>query len=211
VVRFYRAIYNYFLEYVRDTLKSARSTAVNLTELRSSMRGFATGFIKPGTVPASQPDLLVEAFDHHVMTNNQFCLAGLLEQDASIEDATAVLVRDAEAYLLANTDGGGTGSENRANRSFPESAKPGLLNVGGGRRVIAVLPADTPVEPWKKKLEAIFGDCVIVESTDTQTKLTVTCEIEGISIETLLDNFRHKNPRLMDVASRVHTRIDIDW
>jgi serine/threonine protein kinase len=211
VVRFYRAIYNYFLEYVRATLKSARSTAVNLTELRSSMRGFATGFIKPGTVPASQPDLLVEAFDHHVMTNNQFCLAGLLEQDASIEDATAVLVRDAEAYLLANTDGGGTGSENRANRSFPESAKPGLLNVGGGRRVIAVLPADTPVEPWKKKLEAIFGDCVIVESTDTQTKLTVTCEIEGISIETLLDNFRHKNPRLMDVASRVHTRIDIDW
>ena len=212
VVRFYRAIYNYFLEYVRDTLKTARSTSVRLTELRASMRGFATGFIKPGTVPASQPDLLVEAFDHHVMTNNGFCLAGLLDEDASIQDATTVLLRDAEAYLLASANGDGSGSsDSRANKGFPESAKPGLFNVGGGRRVVAVLPAETPVEPWKKKLEAIFGDCVIVESVDTQTKLSVTCEIEGISIETLLNNFQHKNPRLMEVAGRVHTRVDIDW
>lgn len=210
VIRFYRTIYGYFVDYARAVLETAKKTSVDLSEMRATMRPFAASFIKPGTVPSSQPDFLVQAFDQHVLTSHGFRLADMLVPDSSNEQATEMLLRDAETYLLANASGRPHDTA-RSQGGFPESAKPELPNVGGGRRVLAVLPPSTPPDVWQRKLQAAFGDCVVVQSDPDQTKLAVTCEIEGISIETLLDNFRHKNPRLMDVAGRVHTRVDIDW
>lgn len=210
VVRFYRGIYNYFVEYVKAVLGAMKQSVVKLTELRGAMMPLAMGFMESGQVPSSQPDLLVEAFDTQVLTNDSFHLSHMLIGEISPEEATALLKRQAEAFMLAKASGVAEGS--RSQKGFPESAEPELFNIGGGRRVLAMLPAGTTADAWMPKLTQTFGDCVShLAMQGEAANMTVLCEVQGVSIETLLNNFKHQNPRLMEVASRVHTRVDINW
>ena len=173
------------------------------------MQPLAMSFMESGQVPASQPEMIVEAFDNQVLMNDRFHLSALFADDVSAQEARGQLKSQAEAFMLANA-GGGTESQ-RSQKGFPESAEPELFNIGGGRRVLALLPEDTSSDDWVEKLKATFGNCVSSMTSEDQRALTVLCEVEGVSVETLLANFRHKNPRLSEVAARVHTRVDINF
>ncbi|MFK7820669.1 MAG: tubulin-like doman-containing protein [Planctomycetaceae bacterium] len=210
VVRFYRQIYKEFLDYVTQLFECMTEASSQLTNLRMVLRKFAMSFVPSGTVPASQPELMVESLDHGILSDNTFSLADFFTAELKENDAREILIREAENYLMANT-GRNPGEKNRPQSGFPQSARPRLFNTGGGQRVIAAIPETASQENWSSKLASVFGDCVVAIQGDDPTTLAVTCEIENISIETLLDNFRFKNPRLMDVAARVHTRVDIDW
>jgi serine/threonine protein kinase len=210
VVRFYRRIYKDFLDYVTQLFDAMKEASVQLTALRTSLRTFAMKFVASGSVPASQPELMVEALDHDLLSHQTFSLTDFFTAETSEADARTVLLREAESYLLSNT-GQSSGERNRTQSGFPQSARPRLFNTGGGQRVLGSIPETASQEDWLAKLNGVFGDCVATTAGRDQSMLAVTCEIEGISIETILNNFRYKNPRLMEVAERVHTRVDIDW
>ncbi len=208
IVRFYKAIYSFFVRYTRDVLASAREAGAAVTTLRSSLPVFANGFVASGTVPGSQPEPLIEALDNQLQINDSFHLADLASGESG-DHLRETLLREAEAFMLAHASGVSADS-GRWQRAFPESARPELSNIGGGRRVLAVLPTSAPLEQWREKLQATFGDCLTLRTEQTN-RMTVICEVEAVSVDTVLTNFRHKNPRLADVAGRVHTRVDIAW
>lgn len=85
-----------------------------------------------------------------------------------------------------------------------------LTNIGGGRRVLALLPDSAPRDHWKNQLVAEFGDCVTVGDSGSSC-ISVYCEVERIRFEHVLSQFTRHNPRLNEVASRVHSRNDIEW
>jgi len=208
VLRFYRAIYLLFVDYVEAILDDITKMDGQLREFRVRMRSFAQSIVTNGEVPTSQPDVVVAALDGQILTSSRFHLSDLFAGEVSDAAAQAEILGEASAFLLANagrTDGGDTKS------GFPQSATPELANVGGMRRVLGMLPATADSREWKAKLEEHFGDCVTIEGSNQASELSVLCEIQGISIEQVLSNFEHKSPRLVEVSRRVHTRIDIDW
>lgn len=210
VVRFYRCIYQFFVDYVSQMLDTVRERSEQLAALRTELRTLAIGFVPAGIVPASQPELLVEAFDNQILTEQNFALGGFFEKTVDRETATQQLLNAAQGYLLAQA-GKTPGDRSKSDSGFPSNARPRLFNAGGGHRVVAVLPPSASEEDWKQKLNEVFGDCASTVVREGQTELVVAVEAEGIQIETILDNYRHKNPRLMEIAGRVHTRVDVDW
>ena len=208
VMRFYRTIYVLFVDYVDAILNKVTQTDGRLRKFRNRMRSFAQSIVSSGSVPSSQPDVIVTAFDGQVLTNNRFHLSDLFAGEVSDAEARTEILGQASAFLLANTgrvSGAETGS------GFPQSAAPELNNIGGRRRVLGMLPPGADAAEWKAKLQEHFGDCVTVENSSSSSELAVLCEVQGISIEQVLANFGHKNPRLVEVSRRVHTRVDIDW
>ena len=93
---------------------------------------------------------------------------------------------------------------------FPENAKPKLQNVGGGQRVLAVLPEPQPTEVWESILTPAFGECVSTCSTET-VDICVVCETEGIAISATVDALTHMRPHILELAGRLHARQDVPW
>lgn len=208
VLRFYKAVYQQLVEYVDGVLASISKMDDRLREFRTGIRSFAQSILSSGNVPSSQPNEVVAAFDGQVLTNNRFHLRDLFGGIVTAEHSRDAILADASAFLLANTPRT-AGAESES--GFPESASPELSNIGGKRRVLGLIPEDADAAAWKTKLQEHFGDCVTMEEDGSSGELTVLCEIEGISIDQVLANFGHKNPRLVEVSGRVHTRVDIDW
>ncbi len=61
-----------------------------------------------------------------------------------------------------------------------------------------------------KTLRETFDDCVATKAIATD-RVSVICEIEGVPTETILSRLTHSNPHISEVASRIHTRTDVEW
>lgn len=209
VIRFYQEIYRWYVNHVGSVLEGVTKIEHEIDGLRTSMRTFASRFLESGMVPTSQPEPLVDAFDHRLLTESSFRLADLCHE-VTESAALAALQSEAEVFMLENLESLQAAS-GCLKRGFPRSASPELPNIGGGLRVLATLPETACTERWMEKLSGVFGPCVSVRKEANATELAVLCEVENILLETILTNFRHKNARIMEVASRVHTRVDIEW
>ena len=82
--------------------------------------------------------------------------------------------------------------------------------AGGRRRVLGMVPDDVDATEWKKTLQTEFGSCVAMRSVRSD-HVSVVCEIEGVPIESVLTRLTINNPQIADVATRIHTRIDLEW
>ena len=131
-------------------------------------------------------------------------LIDLLNSEVKSEDCIERLIEDAHVFLLASSGNVGPSID----RGFPADAETYFTNIGGGRRVLAVLPDSVSENDWKARIEAVFGDCVTIERS-SGNDLTVYNEIEGVEFSTLLNLFASKNPKLLDYAARVRTRVDV--
>ncbi len=117
-------------------------------------------------------------------------LAGQGLAPASQEDSS-VMVADDEANLV-------------------ESVAPRIANVGGGRRVLAVIPNHTTPADWQQRLAAKFGNCVTMQP-GADSEFFFYCEVEGIAIPTVIDHLACEHAGILEMASRLHTRIDVEW
>ncbi len=81
---------------------------------------------------------------------------------------------------------------------------------GEERRVLSVVPEWIEPSEWKKKLEQSVAECVVVRPVTIES-ISVVCEISRVSVDTVMARLTHNNPHVADVASRIHTRTDVEW
>ena len=142
-------------------------------------------------------------------------LSALIRDESDPADIAATLRQQAINFLLEdaafrNSADDSADEINLAHQPLWEAARPHLSNVGGGRRVLAVVPDGLSTAQWKQKLEDEFGNCVsICPSADQE--LFICCESVGITNEAILSQISYQQPHLADIADRLHTRIDINW
>ncbi|MDA1230017.1 MAG: protein kinase, partial [Planctomycetota bacterium] len=142
------------------------------------------------------PYQMVEAFETYLQASRRFKTSSLLERDPSPADA-ALLQSEANNFLLSSMSENPQFSDDqykpKRGESFPLNARPKLGNVGGGQRVLAIIPNHLPAENWKTMLKSDFGGCVSVCGGQTD-RISVVCEIEGISIPAAIDALTHMRP-----------------
>lgn len=201
-VRFYQAIYHHFVGYVTEVLSQTQTIDSEFDQLRTITTELSNRFESDSA--SKYPPQVVDAFDKHVLSSNNFQLIDLLNSQVENEECVERLINDAHAFLTA----GSTASGTQSNRQFPEDAVSHFTNIGGRRRVLAVLPEEVDADHWMEKTQSIFGDCVTAQRSSGNS-LTVYSEVEDVEFGTLLHMFINRNPKLVDFAARVRTRVDI--
>jgi eukaryotic-like serine/threonine-protein kinase len=95
-------------------------------------------------------------------------------------------------------------------RSGLAAATPQLLEFGGTRRVLAVLPGDSAVKADPADLSLALGvDAACVRGADNS--LTLCVEAGELSVEHIALNLVQRRRDRVDFAERVHCRTDIAW
>lgn len=108
----------------------------------------------------------------------------------------------------------GTGNETAAAgvdlKSVLSLATPALLEFGGTRRIVAVLPRDADVSSSEKAIASQLGTAVTIISGD-DSRFTLCVEADALPLPHLaLDLVERRRDRI-DFAGRVHCRSDISW
>ncbi|QDU37489.1 Tubulin-like protein [Maioricimonas rarisocia] len=197
------------LEYVAGVRDIVTAISADLVTLRFRVRHLLE---EPGQTTADReelPESVVEAFRTHIVAHVRSGPVSLWDGTGEESQLGAVLQRQAVEFL---SDGipGEQPAGTRSGKTLPEAAHPLLTNVGGGRRVLAVLPASASKDRWKSQLVDRFGNCVSLAAS-ADNRVSVYCEVERITFENVLTQFTRLNPRLQEVAARVHSRNDIEW
>jgi hypothetical protein len=165
----------------------------------------------------STAESLILPFDEKLRHEGKIKLGDMLSapQSDAWKELPEAIRNEALAFLI----------EHQIGRAFEKSSScsvkddisalvgaiaPRLSRVGGGRRVLAVLPKQTTPDPWRKKLMGEFGNCVTTQQ-DAGGGVFMCSEVEGLEIGTIIDSLTHNDAGLVDMASRLHTRIDVDW
>jgi hypothetical protein len=165
------------------------------------------------SIKTPMPDPVISAFDRFVSESGQFQLSALVRSTNDPGHLPAALVSAAFSFLMSHGDGAAAAEERperETNSNFPANAHPLLCNVGGHRRVLALLPRTTAAENWKTRLQAEFGNCVTIRQGDRR-EVTAYCEVEGIQLPDVIEALTSLRPRVAELAQRVHTRTDIAW
>ena len=205
-----QAIFRCIIDYLNRVGDVVKIVSADLLDVRTRVMRINEQFSTPvrGTAESPPPPHVLNAFDKHLQSQDTFRLADLLDAGGDPDDSS-VLIDLASAFLAAKTGPVEDGQMTPALR-FPEAAQPVMSNVGGGRRVLAVIPESASSDYWNRRLVGEFGDCVTFRKA-ADDQLSVYCEVEGVNFESVLARFMHHDPRLAEVADRVHARNDIEW
>jgi hypothetical protein len=174
------------------------------------------GSPEPALDPAASVAFLASAFESRVRANPRLRPSSLLGGGSeAAQRLLAALGDEAARFLqehLASSDASDDASPAtaRAGGSCEAAAMPRLMNLGGGCRLLGVDRDEASLAVCKQKLQAAFGDCVTTQQDATVAPF-ICCEVEGIDIESLASQLGRQDGRLIEMASRVHTRIDIQW
>jgi hypothetical protein len=165
---------------------------------------------------ASSVAFLASAFEDRVRANPRLRPSSLLGGGSeAAQRLLAALGGEAARFLhdhLAANDAPDHSSPATAysGGSSEAAVMPRLMNLGGGCRLLGVQRDAASLAVCKQKLESTFGDCVTVQQ-DPDSDPFICCEVEGIDIESIISQLARQDTRLIEMASRVHTRIDIQW
>ncbi|MBC7966154.1 MAG: hypothetical protein H7Z17_09540, partial [Fuerstia sp.] len=201
-----------------DHLQSLSAALPRLVEERSSMLGVRLNTLAlqvNGGVPCSAaiPEQMIAAFEAYLQSSGRFRVSTFLSRDLRPADA-ATLLSEAANFLLLSMSRAPQFSDGerlpKRSETFPANAKPKLQNVGGGQRVLAVVPDPGSTDIWKVLLQNDFGACVSACSTKTEG-ICVVCETEGIAIPAAVDALTHMRPHVLELAGRLHSRHDVPW
>lgn len=159
------------------------------------------------------PDQIVNAFCAWGCRARQIDLFQMMQQGFPSDQCAETLLRAALSFLLEVpcTELAEERLELRSlDRSLVSAARPHLERVGGEHRVLAVLPPNESLDDWRGALRKQFSDCVSL-TTGPMEDVLICAEVEGISVETLISELAHWDPKTFEIAGRVHTRTDIQW
>ena len=96
-------------------------------------------------------------------------------------------------------------------RTCLEAATPNLLTAGGGaKRLLLVAPSHLDASCLREVSQQASGDDATVVCGFGHEVL-VCYEVERVSLEGVAARFISSRPDCQKLASRLHTRIDIDW
>ena len=207
----YQTIYRCFLQHIENVQSAVSQLDQQLSTVRKQLATIITNTSQTDQPARPVPDPIVDEFDGYLRSQKQFLLSALLKNNGNSNQAIDSLTDAAIGFLMKSGEKASHNDENTHPQSnFPTDAWPVLRMCGGRRRVLAMLPANTDTAQWSARLKKTFGECVAVRQHDSN-QISVVCEIEGVSIDRVIKRLTSDNPRVADIASRVHTRIDIDW
>ncbi|MCA9215440.1 MAG: protein kinase [Planctomycetales bacterium] len=91
-----------------------------------------------------------------------------------------------------------------------ENATPSLLEHGGGSRLFILGPDNVDAKKLGGMLEELCDSDINV-IVDGGRNLRVCCEAQDIPLSGIKDNFVREHFECQEMASRLHTRINVDW
>ncbi|MBL8814835.1 MAG: protein kinase [Planctomyces sp.] len=200
VIAHLTALKDHLERHERETLAHCRKL------LRDLVSGLST------EIPADVviPDATLESFESWITQHGHFKLSTLTKNPSTGKQTIATLSADAMNFLLDKDQTDSANNTTPAAQSFPANAHPVIRNVGGSRRVLAILPKATDPAAWKSRLEAEFGPCVATQPMQT-SDVSVYCELESIPIPWILETLTSHRPRVAEISERVHARNDVAW
>ena len=223
-IRLYETVHRCLLDRVHDVQATVKHLTTEVTALdqrfqdlhallsRAGAEASADG--TSGADAASGVEFLVSAFEDRVRANPRLRPSSLLGGGSEAAQRLLAAMGDEAARFLhdhlAANDSPDRPSPAYSSGSGEAAAMPRLMNLGSGCRVLGVQRDAASLALSKQKLEATFGDCVTLQQ-DSATQPFVCCEVEGIDIEAIIAQIARRDSRLAEMASRVHTRIDIQW
>ncbi len=95
-------------------------------------------------------------------------------------------------------------------RSGLAAAAPALLEFGGARRVLAIVPRDAAGDADQKELSQALGAPVTTVAA-TDNNLTFCVEANQLSLAHVALQFVERRRDRVEFAGRVHCRTDIEW
>ena len=177
--------------------------------MRAQLLTAATELAQEGLLSDSVSQQTIDAFDSHVRSSAPEFLAQYSKSHRNSKELIHKLASSATQYLI-DSEQDRDGIVANDTTSFPGNAWPEITGTGGRRRVLGLVPEGIEREVWESKLKLEFGDCVAIRNV-ADHEMTVVCEIAGVPLDALFGCLTHENPHLVDVASRIHTRTDIEW
>jgi serine/threonine protein kinase len=92
-----------------------------------------------------------------------------------------------------------------------KAVTPALLSMGGGaRRLVLLAPDDATGEKLREKLELLAGEKITLVKT-SEGEVVLCCEAEDIGFESFAAQLMTSQPECKELASRLHTRVDVRW
>jgi hypothetical protein len=95
-------------------------------------------------------------------------------------------------------------------KAWLEAATPRLLQCGGRRRFMVVLPAGSPATQLAEQVAAQVGATPSLV-VDPDVDAAIFCEAENLLLTDVATSLVEGRPDLVEVAARLHTRVDANW
>ena len=89
-------------------------------------------------------------------------------------------------------------------------AQPNLLDCGGAKRVLLVVPQGVDAEAPQMIIEKGLKESVSVAYNNV-SDIVLCCEVEQMSLPRIAVTLIDGRPDYAEVASRLHTRSDVNW
>ncbi len=149
---------------------------------------------------------LLDAFHKIVREDESISLGELIQSERQESGIPRILIEKAILFL---TD---AGAMKIIDPSSAEGDSPsGWNGLGGNHRIVAALHKCVDLNSWKQRLTKPFGNCVTIDPRFEHSSVFVCAEQSEIPLERVIERISVGDPTLQEMASRVHTRIDIDW
>jgi hypothetical protein len=148
-------------------------------------------------------------------------LRAILERTVDLDRPLEVALRDAArrvilaalqhidvaAPLLPSRDGSRT---TQPLRKGLETAAPRLLDCGGSKRLLLVLPEASDPAPVQQVLENDFQETSSVVF-DSDGDMVLCCEVEQLPLVVVAAKIVDSRADYVQAAARLHTRVDVKW
>ncbi len=95
-------------------------------------------------------------------------------------------------------------------RAGLEAVRTPLANCGGARRLLLVVPGDMPSAELARHLSQHVSQPPTVVA-DQENEVLVCCELEQVPIRQVAAAVAAGRMKTVEVAARLHTRIDVPW
>lgn len=210
----WQLVYRCFIDHLDGLKASIQGQMESLNVLIHSLSEFADEAEQGSSSTINQesevPLDLLHEFDRFVRSVKSDLLSrhanGQEISTAVLSELTAV----AQQFLLAATDQNEDNAPVGLQKQFPATAWPKIGGVGGIRRVLGLIPEELDATDWRRRLQQEFADCVGLRQ-QPGSHLSIYCELDEVPFESVINTLSYNRSNLEEVASRVHTRIDIDW
>ncbi|GEM_PF-710723 len=205
----YQTIYQCYLNHVATVTDFVNKSIEKLDSLRQKLIAVATDLASTAMLSDTMTQPIVDALDKHIRSSSpEFLAQHYTSTQATTELASSLTTATTLFLFTIGQEPDGLQRQDAA--SFPGNAWPEITGIGGRRRVLGLVPEGIALSIWEAKLKKEFGECVAMRSV-ADHEMTVVCEIEGVPLDAVFGCLTFENPHLVDVASRIHTRTDIEW
>jgi hypothetical protein len=166
------------------------------------------GVEKHGSLRWSRGKALVERFTEHLRSKSSDPLTQLVDKSTTVRRWYQGLRREAFDFLLEDT--GATGATLLATEVELLSKPPSQTALGPGYHILAMFPQAACLADLPARLAGDSRACATL-SKDIRGDLFLCCEHTGLDPNAFCTDLASSHPDALDLASRVHSRIDVEW